>query len=159
MGNVATCWSKLLKGIKGIKKVHIVKNDIRRINNLRIGFLEYFVDSSWIKEFEIKDKKEKDSAKKQTEKAKRVLNRFGKNLDILICHQPPYGILDKINFSGTPKSWQSKHAGSKIILDYIKNHQPKYCICGHIHEGKGIKKIGKTEVINLGLCGWKVLNL
>jgi len=30
---------------------------IRRINNLRIGFLEYFVDSSWIKEFEIKDKK------------------------------------------------------------------------------------------------------
>jgi Icc-related predicted phosphoesterase len=45
------------------------------------------------------------SAKVQTEKVKKVIKKF-RNLDILICHQPPYGYLDKVNFPGIPKSWK-----------------------------------------------------
>jgi len=56
-----------------------------------------------------------------------------------------------------PKSWRGKHAGSKVILDYLRKKQPLYSFCGHIHEGEGMKKIGKTEVYNLGVGGYKIV--
>jgi hypothetical protein len=127
------------------------------IDGLRIGGLEYFIDTSWVNEFKPVDfKKRMEGAKKETEKARRVLRGFG-NLDILLCHQPPYGYLDRVNFSGAPKEWIGKHAGSKVILDYIKKKQPKYVFCGHIHENKGKAKIGKTIVYNAGSCGDYIL--
>src|SRR3989344_6011937 len=102
------------------------------------------------------DEKIIQKAKKETEKARRVLRKFGK-VDVLICHQPPYGILDKVNSLFAPKNWNGGHAGSKVILDYIKKYQPEYVFCGHIHEGKGMKKIGKTKVYNVGHEGDYVL--
>jgi len=145
--------------IKKLKDIYLVKNRLRNLSGLRVGFLEYFLDNCWIKEFSETDKKRIIKAKKETEKAKRVLKGFGFGLDILICHQPPYRILDKINFPGSPKHHQGKHAGSKVILDYIKSHQPKYVFCGHIHEAEGKVKIGKTQVYNLGVAGYKVVEI
>lgn len=148
-----------MEAIKEMKNVYLVKNKLRTFNGLRIGFLEYFVDTCWVKEFKPKDyDKSMNRAKKQTEKAKKFLKNFG-SLDILVCHQPPYGYLDKVNFPGVPESWKEKHAGSKVILDYIKKYQPKYVFCGHIHEGEGKVKIGKTEVYNLGAAGHKIINI
>lgn len=146
--------------IKKIKNFHLTINRLRELNKLRIGFLEYFTDISWITEFKPSDyKKNMTKAKKQTNKAKKILNRFGK-IDILICHQPPYGFLDKVSGKyGAPKSYIGKHAGSKAILDYIRKYQPKYVFCGHIHEGEGRVKIGKTEVYNLGVAGHKIISL
>jgi Icc-related predicted phosphoesterase len=142
-----------------MNKVNIVKNRLRVFDGLRVGFLDYFMDVSWMKDFKPSDyKKRMKNAKKDTEKARKVLKRFGK-LDILVCHQPPYGILDRVSFLGAPKHWQGKHAGSKAILEYIKKYQPKYVFCGHIHESKGMKKIGRTEVYNLGVAGWKAVEL
>ena len=143
----------LHEDFKKIKNFNLVKNRIRNIKGLKIGFLEYFVDNCWIKEFEEKDKKAIRRAKKQTEKAKKILERFGSNINLLICHQPPYKFLDEVNWN------KGKHAGSKVILDYIKKYQPKYVFCGHIHEGEGEAKIGKTEVYNLGVAGHKIISL
>jgi len=123
-----------------LEKVNLVKNRLRIINGLRVGFLEYFVDTCWVREFKPSDyKRAMKKAKKESDRAKRVLNSFY-DLDILVCHQPPYGILDKVNFPGVPEGWKGKHAGSKVILDYVKKFQPKYVFCGHIHEGEGKKK-------------------
>jgi len=145
--------------VQRIKNVKIVKNSLRKINGLRIGFLDYFVDTSWVKEFRPKDYNEKmKKAKEQTDKARKILKNFGK-IDILVCHQPPYGMLDRVNFPGTPKNWQGKHAGSKVVLDYVKKYRPKYVFCGHIHEGQGHVKVGKTQVYNLGVAGWKIIEL
>lgn len=145
--------------MKKIDNFHLVRNSLRNIQGLRIGFLEYFIDTCWVKEFKPKDyEKSMKNAKKETENAKRVLKNF-RSLDILVCHQPPYGYLDKVNFPGVPEHWKGKHAGSKAILEYIKKYQPKYVFCGHIHEGKGKVKIGKTEVYNLGIAGHKMINL
>ena len=144
----------LIKDLKKIKNIHVVKNSICNINGLRVGFLEYFNDICWSKEFNEKDKKEIKKAKKETSKAKKILKWFAKQkIDVLLCHQPPYGILDKVTAKYAPKHWRGKHAGSKVILDYVRKYQPKYVFCGHIHEGKGKKKIGKTTVINAGCCG------
>ncbi len=149
----------LVSDIKKIKDFYVVKNSIRNIKDLRIGFLEYFVDTNWIKDFKPDNyDKRMRKAKKETEKAKRILNRF-RNVDILVCHQPPYGVLDKVTNSNAPESYRGKHAGSKVSLNYIKKYQPKLVLCGHIHEAKGEAKIGRTRIINLGCCGdYKIID-
>jgi len=154
-----TKFPSTLRELKRIKDVYLIKNRLRIINDVRIGFLEYFTDTCWVKEFKPPEyKKNMKKAKKETDKAKRILKRF-KNIDILICHQPPYGILDKVTWKEAPKHYQGKHAGSKAILNFIQREQPPYVFCGHIHEGKGKTKIGKTEVYNLGVGGYKVIEI
>jgi Icc-related predicted phosphoesterase len=147
------------KMVNSMINVSLVKNRLRLIDDLRIGFLEYFIDTSWVKEFKPSDYRDSmKKAKKETDKAHRVLTGFA-NLDILVCHQPPYGILDKVNFPSAPKHWQGKHAGSKAVLDYVNKYHPRYVFCGHIHEGEGMKKIGRTEVYNLGVAGHKIFDI
>jgi len=68
-----------------------------------------------------------------------------KNL-ILISHNPPKcQLCDKVN--------ETLHAGSQLFTDYIEKNQPLAVVCGHIHEGIGIEKIGGTTVINPGSLG------
>lgn len=150
----------LTDNLKKIKNVKIINNRLVNFNGIKILGLEYFIDVNWVREFKPSDfKKRLKSAEKETKKAKRVLTRFN-DVDILVCHQPPYKILDKVTGkSSAPKHWHNKHAGSKTILNYVKDKQPKYVFCGHIHEGEGFKKVGKTKVYNLGVCDWKVVDL
>ncbi len=145
--------------INRIKGVRLINNRLANFNGIRIGGLEYFTDSSWVREFRPEDYSDRlEQARKESEKARRVLGNFGK-VDILLCHQPPYGVLDKVTFKGAPEHWRGKHAGSKVILDYIRKLQPNYVFCGHIHEGEGVKKIGNTEVYNLGVRGYKIISI
>ncbi len=145
--------------IRKLDNVSLVKNKLRVLDDIRLGFLEWFTDTCWVREFKPTDYiKSMKKAKKQTDKARRILRNFG-GLDILVCHQPPYGFLDKVTLKSAPKHWQGKHAGSKTILEYIRKQQPKYVFCGHIHEGEGKTRVGKTEVYNLGVCGYKVVEI
>jgi Icc-related predicted phosphoesterase len=145
----------LVKDMKKVKNFNIVKNSVRKINGLKVGFLEYFIDTNWVVDFKPGNYQDRlKKAKKETKKAEKILKNF-RELDILVCHQPPYGYLDKVSGKyGAPKSWVGKHAGSKTILKYIKRYKPKYVLCGHIHEAKGKVKIGKTTVINAGSSGY-----
>lgn len=139
--------------------VEVINNKVKTFNGIKIGGLQYFVDTNWVKDFKPENYTIRlNEAKKETEKAKKVLQKFGK-VDILVCHQPPYEILDKVTSKFAPKDWQGKNAGSKTIRTYIKNKQPRYVFCGHIHEGKGMEKLGKTEVYNLGFCGYKIISI
>ena len=74
---------------------------------------------------------------------------------ILISHTPPYDtICDRIG-SGI-------HVGSTAIRDFIMEHQPDICLCGHIHEARGEDKLGRTIVVNPGPLrdgGYAVLTL
>jgi Icc-related predicted phosphoesterase len=57
-----------LDALKKIKNVSLVKNRLRVINGLRVGFLEYFVDTCWVREFKPSDyKKRMKNAKKEAE--------------------------------------------------------------------------------------------
>lgn len=106
--------------------------------------------------FDISFEKEtmKESNKKQrffvskmrnNKNRRRKLNDILDKDSILVCHNPPYGFVDKIN--------SGKHVGSKILLEAIRKNQPKLVLCGHIHEAKGKAKIGKTNIYNLGSHG------
>ncbi len=150
--------------LKSMKNVKIINNIKVNFNGIKIGGLKYFFSVKWVKEFKPKNyDKAMKIAVKETEKAKKVLEYFDK-VDILITHQLPFGILDKVNSKFVPDSWNGKSAGSKIILDYIKKKKPKYVFCGHIHEGKGKyilkhKNGEKTEIYNLGEAGYKIINI
>lgn len=142
-----------------LKNVNVLNNRVANFSGLRVGGLNYFYDVSWVKEFHPEDYPScMYLAKKSTKKAKRILDWFEK-LEVLVCHQPPFRILDRVTSKFAPPDWIGKHAGSKILLDYIKKKAPKYVFCGHIHEGKGMKKIGKTKIYNLGSCGWKIISI
>jgi len=148
----------LSNDLNALSNVRVINNRVANFKGIRIGGLEYFIDTSWVREFKPSDYREKlGEARKQTDKAKRVLRWFD-YLDILVCHQPPYGVLDKVTAKFAPKHWQGKHAGSKVILQYIKSKSPDYVFCGHIHESCGRKKVGKTEVYNLGIGNYKAVN-
>lgn len=59
------------------------------------------------------------------------------DIDILVTHYPPYGILDE-------------GIGSIDVLNFILHSQPKYHLFGHIHSTAGQKSIfGNTICINI----------
>ena len=62
---------------------------------------------------------------------------------ILVSHNPP-----KCQSCDQPAP--GVHAGSQIFTDFIARAKPLAVLCGHIHEGAGIEKIGQTVVVNPG---------
>jgi len=67
---------------------------------------------------------------------------------IVISHNPPKAsIVD----SFAP----GMHAGSELFTKFIEEKEPLFVLTGHIHEGVGIEKIGKTLVMNPGSLGEK----
>ncbi len=66
---------------------------------------------------------------------------------VLVTHVPPWGVLDS--------GFASFHGGSKALRRLVENSQPRLLICGHIHEHRGIARLGNTHVVNcsMGLRG------
>lgn len=61
------------------------------------------------------------------------------NIDIVVTHSPPYGILDE-------------EMGSVNILNFIMKAKPRYHLFGHIHSTVGEShKFGSTECINVAV--------
>ena len=74
---------------------------------------------------------------------------------ILVAHTPPHG-------STCDRLHNGIHVGSSAVREFIQEHQPDICLCGHIHESKAEEYIGRTHVINpgtLGNGGYVVLHL
>jgi uncharacterized protein len=71
-------------------------------------------------------------------------------------HPPPYGTaLDEApaldeNLRPMHGGRALRHVGSTAVREAIDKHQPMLSLHGHIHEGKGITRIGKTLAINTG---------
>ena len=71
-------------------------------------------------------------------------------------HAPPYGTgLDEapaLDASLRPMHGGAvmKAVGSTAVRDAIQKHQPMLSVHGHIHESRGVKKMGRTLAINPG---------
>lgn len=138
--------------VKGLKNLHYIGYKTSAIKGMKIAGIEYFQSMEWNTEFGEDTERNAAIAEKEEPPADRFIESLGK-VDILLTHLPPKGILDEVSSEFVPKAWFGKHAGSTKILEYIKNKKPKIVLCGHIHEQKGMKKIGKTTVYNLGHSG------
>lgn len=74
---------------------------------------------------------------------------------VLISHNPPKDTICDDLGNGV-------HVGSEAVREFIEECQPTVCICGHIHEAKGVDQIGRTVIINPGQLnqgGYVVLEL
>jgi len=61
------------------------------------------------------------------------------DIQVLISHSPPYGILDfedNINY------------GCKDLLNAVERIKPRYHLFGHVHAAHGIKKLQQTTFVN-----------
>lgn len=76
----------------------------------------------------------------KTEEEIEILLTKEKKPDIMLCHNPPFGICDRVDSFG--------HIGSMSIRNYLLDQKPKFCIFGHIHEGYGTYQLGETLCIN-----------
>ena len=62
---------------------------------------------------------------------------------ILVSHTPPKNTKLDVAFSG-------EHVGSSSVRQFIEDKQPSIVFCGHIHEARGIDRIGNTVIVNSG---------
>ena len=73
---------------------------------------------------------------------------------IFNLHAPPYGFALDLAPELTKDLIQAVdrkiHVGSKAVANVIKKYQPFLSLHGHIHESRGIQKVGRTSMINPG---------
>ena len=62
---------------------------------------------------------------------------------VVVSHSPPIDTSVDLTFSGI-------HAGSVSLRVFIEERKPNAVFCGHIHEAKGIDRIGDTLIVNPG---------
>ena len=62
---------------------------------------------------------------------------------ILISHCPPKDTKLDRTVTGI-------HAGSTSVRQFIESKKPALVVTGHIHEARGIDKIGETIIVNPG---------
>lgn len=65
-------------------------------------------------------------------------------LDVLITHSPPYGILDE-----TPRG---EKVGCEDLLEAVRARKIKFHVFGHIHGQHGEKRVFDTFFINASTC-------
>jgi Icc-related predicted phosphoesterase len=62
---------------------------------------------------------------------------------LMVCHTPPYDTrLDRL-MDGRP-------VGSPAVRAFIEARRPDVAVVGHIHEGRGVDRVGATLVLNAG---------
>jgi Icc-related predicted phosphoesterase len=142
-----------------MKNLIILNHAAAKFKGVTIAGIGHFLETRWVQEFSEGSIEKIILAAIEEEIARIFFANVGR-VDIMVSHQPPYGILDRVTTKGAPKGWKGRHAGSVLLLEYIKKYHPRYVICGHIHEGKGVRKVGRTTVINAGCCGdWQEIFL
>lgn len=67
-------------------------------------------------------------------------------VDVLFTHIPP--ALPELTYDVEARRFE---IGSSALLDYVREHQPRYHLFGHIHQPLASRmRIGRTECINVG---------
>jgi Icc-related predicted phosphoesterase len=96
----------------------------------------------------------------------KVSNGIPGNELIVVTHTPPHGILDRVNsefVSWAKQSYGSLaedgHVGSTGLRRFIVERKPLVSIFGHIHESKGIERVGGTTCVNTGAFKGEVVRV
>lgn len=63
---------------------------------------------------------------------------------VLISHNPPKDTVCDALPNGM-------HVGSLAVRSFLETAQPQFCFCGHIHEGVGVDRLGRTVIMNPGM--------
>jgi Icc-related predicted phosphoesterase len=82
---------------------------------------------------------------KTEEKLSEIWSNIPSEIDILVTHGPPLGILDRTR--------DGRMVGCKSLADNVLNRiKPKIHHFGHIHESYGTAEVGGIKFINSSIC-------
>ena len=144
----------LIKKLKNFKNINRGKAKFRGIKIVGFGgYLDpdiYFTNKG-IKA--INTSKERTMLRKQryVKWEKQLMKLMKYKPDILLAHYNPYKCCDKMNARWS--ALHNQHMGISSFNRALKKFKPVLMVCGHIHEGFGSCKIGKTIVVNAGSAG------
>ncbi len=76
--------------------------------------------------------------------------------DVLITHGPPHGLHDRVG-KAFPRvvsavMGHGEHAGCRDLLEAVTRIAPRLHVFGHIHEGYGSTRCGRTLHVNASIC-------
>lgn len=78
--------------------------------------------------------------------------RYGRFLDILITHAPPYGIHDRTD---------PAHRGFRSFLGFLDRFQPDYMIHGHTHlyDSRAVRESVRGHTLIVNAYGYRLLEI
>ena len=81
-----------------------------------------------------------------SEDRRRLYAQIPEDIDVLVTHGPPYGILDSSPDSGM-------HSGCRELFDAVMRVRPKLHVFGHVHGAHGIFQTDQTTFVNAAMLG------
>jgi Icc-related predicted phosphoesterase len=78
--------------------------------------------------------------------------RYGRFLDVLVTHSPPFGIHD---------GGDRAHQGFKCFLGFIDRYHPDYFLHGHVHlyDTRTVRQSVRGHTLIINTYGYKLLDL
>ena len=70
----------------------------------------------------------------------------GCSVKVFCPHAPPRG-------TSCDRLPNGEHVGSTAVRSFVDREQPDVVLCGHIHEARGVDRIGGTQIVNPGPAG------
>ena len=141
--------------VRKLKNMKEMTYRTRKFENVNfVGCGGYMDIEAFFKEERFK-KRGKRATSWVIKRLKRSRERFFGNLKkakgekIFVFHYPPMGVFDIIK-DKHDNPMNGKSSGVRFFTEAIKKYKPRLAVCGHMHEYRGVKKIGKTIVLNPG---------
>jgi len=98
--------------------------------------------------------REKDDQELEPMLEKLVAKTTNKQNAIFNFHAPPYGfaldLAPELTADLVQAADRKIHVGSRAVAKMIQKYQPLLGLHGHIHESRGVQKIGRTTIVNPG---------
>jgi Icc-related predicted phosphoesterase len=71
-------------------------------------------------------------------------DKIPNNVDILVTHGPPMGVLDLVELKKSPNF--GENVGCELLMEKVTEIKPKMHIFGHIHNQRGVKVLNLDGV-------------
>ena len=139
--------------IRKMENVISVDRRKKKIYGLEIVGHGGYVDvTQYIKDrMDADEKRHKERLKRYNKTKEKLFDIFDNKPDkdfIFLIHYSPYGVFDKVKYKGSPMN--GKHVGFEPYNRIIKKYKPLLVISGHMHEYQGVKKMGRSLIVNPG---------
>lgn len=125
----------ILKVLDNSKAINL-HNTSKRIGNITFIGLGGSNPTPFDTPFELQEDEIESNLEKLITEAENTDN----STIVLLTHAPPFGTVDEISIG---------HVGSTAIGKFVG--RVDLIVCGHIHEARGVMKVGKTVVVNPGM--------
>ncbi len=77
------------------------------------------------------------------EEVRSILEHIMEKNSIIITHCPPFNCRDR--------AMSGDMLGYRAVAEVVEKYEPRLLLCGHVHEQRGVEKLGGTLVVNCSI--------